>query len=165
MKKGGVFGGDFGALGAWEKIGEKPDSSIVKQEDGTCVAAVGEMLAKYHGLQLTQEEIIEKIGAWANAEKLVAYLNSRETRKGVKWKGGYSGISDKRFIIGITEDITVWGVMLRDAEAVGHAVLIYGKDAAGLIKIKDPYDQTKYKMTVDELYRVLSEIVVVVKEQ
>lgn len=166
MKKGDVFAGEenFGALGIWKKIDEKPDLSIIKQKDGTCVAAVGEMLAKYHGLNVSQDEIIENIGAWSNAESLTNYLNSIEKRKDVKWKGGGFGLQDKQFIGGITKDIKIWAVLLRDAESLGHAVLIYGMDKNGLIKIKDPFDQTRYKMTTDELHRVLSEFVVVVKK-
>lgn len=142
------LGDEFGALGNWEKIDEQTDLSIVKQKDGTCVAAVGEMLANYHGLDVSQDEIIENIGAWANAELLTDYLNSIEMRYNVSWKGGYFGLQSKRFINSITKEIRVWAVMLRESETVGHAVLICGMDKNNLIEIKDPFDQTVYKMSI-----------------
>ncbi len=49
--------------------------------------------------------------------------------------------------------------MLRDGNTRGHAVLICGEDENTLIKVKDPFDQTSYKMRIEELDRVLSEIV------
>ena len=149
-----TFGGiEFGALGSWRRIDEEPDLSVVKQKEGTCVAAVGEMLGKHYGLDVSQDEIIENIGTWSNAEFLTRYLNSIEGRKEVKWKGGFYGEDDPHFIRTITDEVKVWAVMLRDAKAVGHAVLVYGTDNKGLIKIKDPFDQTSYKMTVDDLLR------------
>ncbi len=79
----------FGALGNWEKIDEKFDETIVKQtNDASCVAAVGEMLANYYGLNLAQTEILENIGVLANSELLAKFLNSKETQAGVKWIGG-----------------------------------------------------------------------------
>ena len=60
----------FGALGGWKKRDVQDDKSITLQKDGTCVAAVGEMMANYHGLKLTQDEIIDAINAWSNADRL-----------------------------------------------------------------------------------------------
>lgn len=153
----------FGALGSWEKKEVEVDKSITLQKDGTCVAAVGEMMANYHGLDLTQDEIIDAINAWSNADWLAKFLNSKETRIGVKWIGGGFLPENLPYIKGISESTKVWAVMLRDGETAGHAVLIYGIDENDLILIKDPFDQTRYKMTIKELHRVLSEFVVVVK--
>jgi filamentous hemagglutinin len=161
-----AFGSNkFGALGSWERIEEKEDLSIVKQKDGTCVAAAGEMLAQFHGLKVSQDEIIKNIGPWSNSTALARYLNSIERRNNVKWKSGFFSPDDFPYITGITKSDKVWVVMLRDMEAVGHAVLIDGMDTTGLIIIKDPFDQTTYKMKAEELHRVLSEYVVVVKKK
>ena len=37
-------------------------------------------------------------------------------------------------------------------EKLGHAVFIDGKTRSGLIKIKDPFDQTSYKMTAEDFW-------------
>ena len=150
---------EFGALGNWKKINETFDDSIIKQSsDASCVAAVGEMLAKLYGLNVSQSEILEAIGVWANAGFLADFLNSKETGKDVEWIGRGFPV-EPRFISGIVKSTPVWAAMLRDGEVGGHAVLIYGADENGLILIKDPFDQSKYKMKKAELFRVLSEFV------
>ncbi len=71
-----------------------------------------------------------------------------------------SGFSHNiNFIKGITAENKVWGVFLRDGQTAGHAVLINGLDENDLIIIKDPFDQTTYKIEIKELYKVLSEFV------
>ena len=147
----------FGALGNWQKIDEKFDETIIKQiNDASCVSALGEMLANYYGLNLAQADILENIGVWANAEILADFLNSKETQFGVEWIGGGFPLASK-FVKGISTD--VWGAMLRQSETIGHAVLIAGIDELGLMIIKDPFDQTRYKMTDAELFDILSEFV------
>ena len=149
----------FGALGSWQKIDEQFDATIVKQtNDASCVAAVGEMLANFYGLNLTQAEILEEIGVWANAKILARFLNSKETRTDVKWIGGgwEHPVDALKWLI---QSDKVLGAMLREGSPLGHAVFIYGEDENGLIILKDPFDQTSYKMTPENLQEVLSEFV------
>ncbi len=102
----------FGALGNWNKIDEKFDETIVKQEnDASCVAAVGEMLAANYGLIISQTEILENIGVWSNAQSLAEFLNAKETEIDVEWLGG-NFPSKVGFIRNISEN-NVWAVMLR----------------------------------------------------
>lgn len=50
-----------GAGGYWKRINERFDISVVKQiNDLSCVSAVGEMLAKDFGLNVSQVEIQKK---------------------------------------------------------------------------------------------------------
>lgn len=149
----------FGAIGNWQRLDEKFDESIIKQlNDASCVSAVGEMLANFYGLDTSQKEILEIIGDWSNSKRLAEFLNSVETRNDVEWIGGFF-YDDIEFIKGITEDIKVWGAMLRDKESLGHAVFIDGLDDNDLIIIKDPFDQTNYKIETEKLYDILSEVV------
>jgi len=61
----------FGAIGDWRKIDETFDAGIVKQtNDASCIAAVGEMLAKHYGLKTNQAEILDGIGVWSNSFSL-----------------------------------------------------------------------------------------------
>ncbi len=56
-----------------------------------------------------------------------------------------------------------WGVVLINdyREKIGHAVFIDGRTRNGLIKIKDPFDQTGYKMAIgDFLNHWGSEVIV-----
>ncbi len=148
-----------GAGGNWRRYGEKFDATVVKQSnDFSCVAAVGEMLAGHYGLNLTQAEILSEIGELSNASALADYLNKADKTEG-KWIGGnFPRVIE--FIEGITSSTKVWAVILRERTALGHAILIDGLDKNGLVKIKDPFDQTSYKMTIEDLFEVLSEFVV-----
>lgn len=148
-----------GAGGNWKRLGEKFDKTVVKQiNDFSCVAAVGEMLAEHYDLPVTQEEVLSEIGELSNAIALARYLNKVDKSEG-KWLGGnFPPVIE--FIEGITTSTKVWAVVLREGSALGHAVLIDGLDEHGLVKIKDPFDQTSYKMTIENLYEVLSEFVV-----
>ena len=148
-----------GAGGTWKRLDEKFDKTVIKQtNDFSCVAAVGEMLAKHYGLPITQKEILSEIGELSNAFALARYLNKVDKTEG-KWIGGNFPPVIK-FIEGITTSTKVWVVVLRERSALGHAVLINGLDEKGLVKIKDPFDQTSYKITFEDLFEVLSEFVV-----
>ncbi len=159
------FTDKFGSLGNWKKVDELLDETIVKQiNEASCVSAVGEMLAEFYGLNILQEDILENLGEWSNSKILAKFLNSIETRNDEEWTG--SGFSHNiNFIEGITAENKVWGVFLRDGQTAGHAVLINGLDENGLIIIKDPFDQSTYKIEIKELYNVLSEFVLRRKKQ
>ncbi len=151
---------NFGALGSWKKIDEQFDPTIIQQSnDAACVSAVGEILAKHYSLNITQAEILENIGVWSNAEVLAIFLNSKETQTDVKWEGGgwnfKTPIGSLKWLV---ENNKI-GAMLRNKSAEGHAVFVDGLDANELIIIKDPFDQTRYKMTLESFADVLSEIV------
>jgi filamentous hemagglutinin len=147
-----------GAGGNWKRINERYDKSVVKQvNDLSCVSAVGEMLAKDFGLNVSQAEILKEIGSPSNADGLTKFPNEIDVEK--KWVGGFFPFEVK-FIRGITESTKSWAVILREGKWLGHAVLIYGIDENGLVKIRDPFDQTMYEMTVEDLFDVLSEFVV-----
>ena len=149
----------FGALGGWQKIDEKFDSTIIKQtNDASCVAAVGAMLADFYGLNLNQAEILENIGIWSNSELSAEFLNSKEIEFGVEWIGG-GWDHPIEVLEWIIQNYKVLGALLREGSPVGHAVLICGEDESGLIILKDPFDQTSYNMTVENLQKVLSEFV------
>ena len=150
---------EFGSLGDWNKIDEKTDVSIVKQMDETCVSAVGEMLAEYYGLKITQAEILDEIGILSNSTALAKFFNSKETENSVKWEGGgwqfETPIGALKWLV---ENYKI-GAMLRNKSAKGHAVFIDGFDENGLVIVKDPFDQTVYKMKIENFSDVLSEFV------
>ena len=150
----------FGSVGNWRKFEEKSDLTIVKQSnDASCVSAVGEMLAEHYGLKINQNEILESIGIWSNSKFLAEFLNSKETRNDVEWKGG--GWRDETLLGALKWLLGNYkiGAMLRQNSPIGHAVLIDGLDEKEMVIIKDPDDQTSYKMKIEDFAEVFSEFV------
>ena len=146
---------DVGAGGDWKRIGEKKDSRIVKQfNENACVAAVGEMLLRKRGRIISQSEIGKSIGTPANFEELANFLNSLPKTSKV-WIGGFF---DVRFFERIV-DTGTWGAVLREPTFRGHAVLVEGLTKQGFVKIKDPFDQTSYRMSESEFLKYLSEFI------
>lgn len=147
----------FGALGSWEKIEETFDATIVKQvNDGSCVSAVGEMLAKNYGLQINQQEILENIGEWSNAESLARFLNSKETQNDIIWEGGGWNFETPIGALKWLLNNHKIGGFLFDESTKGHAVLVDGLDNGDLVVIKDPDDQTVYKMQIESFLEVFA---------
>ena len=138
----------IGAGGNWKRIDEKIDASIVKQTSGlSCVSAVGEMLLKRRGISLLQAQIIDIIGEPAYFKNLAKILNLVDVlESGKKWQGIVVAPENLNFLLK-NENLAV---ILREPFEMGHAVLIDGKTKGGLIKIKDPFDQTAYQMTAED---------------
>lgn len=138
----------IGAGGNWKRIDEKFDTSIVKQTGGLlCVSAVGEMLLARRGISLSQQKIIGIIGEPATTQDLVNVLNEFDVlAENRQWYGIVVNENDlERLLKGQS-----FAVILHEPFMMGHAVLIDGKTHDGLIKVKDPFDQTAYKMTVED---------------
>ena len=134
-----------GAGGNWKRIDEKFDASIIKQTSGlSCVSAVGEMLIANRGISLSQERILDIIGEPAYLRNLAEVLNAVDVSEGgKKWQGIVTETENLNFLLKIEN----FAAILREPFEMGHAVLIEGKTKGGLIKIKDPFDQTAYKMS------------------
>lgn len=145
----------IGAGGNWERIGEKFDSSVIKRADSlACVSAVGEMLLRSRDFGISQTEIAKFIGKPANSEKLAEYFNSLEISEN-DWIGGFFDVKYLEKIIATG----TWGAVLREGSPLGHMVLVEGIDRNGLIKIKDPFDQTSYRMPKRTFLQYLSEFI------
>jgi ABC-type bacteriocin/lantibiotic exporter with double-glycine peptidase domain len=133
-----------GAGGNWKRIEENFDETIVKQEDLSCVSAVGEMLLRERGISMTQKEIIGIIGKKASIKDLKDVLN-RVDKKG-NWKGGYT----TNEILPFTKKSFL--VVLQEPLSLGHAVLVQGLDKENHFVIIDSADQTVYKMTQKDFF-------------
>lgn len=134
-----------GAGGNWRRIDEKFDASIVKQTSGlSCVSAVGEMLLFNRGLVVTQARIRDIIGEPAEFGSLARALNEfdKATDDGRSWRGL---TTDDQSLDTLFRQKN-WAVILCEPLTMGHAVLVDGRTPNGLVKIKDPLDQTSYKM-------------------
>lgn len=140
-----------GAGGNWRRFDEKFDASIVKQTTGTsCLSALGEMLLNGRGISVSQEEIRDIIGEPTYIGNLARALNLfDDSEDGFIWRGFPT---TNRSLENLFRHHKNWGVILINdyRERIGHAVFIDGRTRNGLIKIKDPFDQTGYKMAMGD---------------
>lgn len=142
---------ESGAGGNWRRFDEKFDASIVKQTTGiSCLSALGEMLLKGRRLSISQEVIRDIIGEPSDVDKLSRALNQFDkSDDAFVWRGIATSNESLENLLRHHKN---WGVILREGypTRIGHAVFINGKTRHNLIKIKDPFDQTSYKMTMED---------------
>jgi len=136
-----------GAGGNWKRIDEKFDASIIKQTSGlSCVSAVGEMPLASRGISLSQTRILDIIGEPAHIGILAEVLNKLDVSDDNR---EWYGITVKTANLKTLLKEKNWAVVLREPQTMGHAVLVDGMENQ-LIKIKDSFDQTAYKMTIED---------------
>jgi filamentous hemagglutinin len=141
---------EVGAGGFWKVINERKDASVVKQlTPFSCVAAVGEMLLRERGIEMTQTEIIDIIGEASTTKELANLLNEKDTTFDEKWHGVIVAV---KYLEKIARKSS-FGAVLREGSALGHLVLAESL-SENLLTIKDPWDATKYEMTVVEFLNV-----------
>lgn len=135
----------IGAGGNWRRFDEKFDASIVKQTTGvSCVSAVGEMLLQSRGISVSQDRIRDIIGEPADFGSLANCLNRFDISDDKKiWRG----IVTDEESLKVIQPKENWAIVLHEPFVMGHAVFVEGITQNGLFKIKDPLDQTSYKMT------------------
>lgn len=140
-----------GAGGNWLRSDEKFDASIVKQTTGiSCLSALGEMLLRERGVSGSQENIRDIIGESADVGGLARALNRFDSAEdGFVWRGFATTDESLENLLRRHKN---WGVILINnyRDKIGHAVLIDGRTRRRLLKIKDPFDQTSYKMTMTD---------------
>lgn len=142
---------ESGAGGNWRRFDEKFDSSVVKQTTGfSCLSALGEMLLRSRGVSVSQKNIRDIIGEPAYIGGLARVLNHFDVSEDeLIWRGFPTTNESLETLLSQHKN---WGVVLINdyRDKIGHAVLIAGRTKNGLIKIKDPFDQTSYRMTIDD---------------
>jgi len=143
-----------GAGGNWRRFDEKFDASIIRQTTGiSCLSALGEMLISGRGISVSQAIIRDIIGEPADIGGLARCLNRfDDSEDGLVWRG--FATTDKS-LENLLRRHKNWGVILINdyRDKIGHAVLIDGRTRRRLIKIKDPFDQTSYKMTMADFLK------------
>jgi ABC-type bacteriocin/lantibiotic exporter with double-glycine peptidase domain len=139
-----------GAGGNWKRHDEKFDESVVKQSTGvSCMSAAGEMLLRQRGIFVSQEVIRGIIGEPAYVGALARCLNLYDTvDDGCAWIGI---TTDEESLVKLLESGHLAIILLDQPFTIGHAVVVAGRSNAGMVNILDPYDQTSYKMTIDEI--------------
>jgi len=83
-------------------------------------------------------------------------LNFKEIRDDVKWEGGGWSIETPPGALKWLLRNYKIGAMLFDKSTAGHAVFVDSLDETNLVIIKDPFDQTTYKMTLENFVDVFA---------
>jgi len=136
-----------GAGGLWQVINERFDETVVKQKTSlSCVSAVGEMLLKSRGIQISQDLICDRIGEPTTVKSLANFLN--EIEKTSDWYGGFVTAN-----VETLADTGNFGAVLHEGTPLGHLVLVEGLTERNLIEIKDSFDQTSYRMSREEFLK------------
>lgn len=122
--------------------------------DLSCVSACGEMLLKDRGVHtIAQADLLAQLGAPAISVQLADALN-RLSHNG-HWRGDYLNVpsmgGDKA--ITILSSFGSWVAALREREVgakIDHAVVIDGVGDDGTVGVRDPFDATSYRMTMED---------------
>lgn len=135
-----------GAGGNWPVIDETPEFTVVKQQGYfSCGSACGEMLLKSRGINNINQATIEQLSNAPTWPELLANaLNQLQSEEGGKWVGNF--VSTSSF-----EGLNLTGswvaVLWESGVRIGHMVIVDGTDHDNVL-IRDPWDGTKYKMTM-----------------
>lgn len=140
----------IGAGGNWKRHDEEFDESIVKQTTGiSCMSAAGEMLLRQRGIYVSQDEIRSIIGEPSYVKALADCLNAFDKTDDHKTWIGISTDEESLEKLLATSDLAI--VLLEQPLTMGHAVVVAGLTQTGMVKILDSFDQTSYKMSIDEI--------------
>lgn len=127
---------------SWECIGEVFSPEVRRQTDHySCVDAV---TAKLSNGQFSESQLIEKFGAPAPMKE-TAHLIGRK----------FGSIYEHEYDSKILEYCSngPWGAKFFDGD--WHAVIVaFKNEATGRLRIHDPFEGTKYEMTLQEFKRV-----------
>lgn len=142
-----------GAGGSWRTIGETLDPSVVRQQDSlSCGAACGVMALRDRGVTADQGAVAAAAGGvpvfvWGLAHALKTL---DITGTGV-WHGGtmqIAGASRQAIVTTLNRTGSWIAFMQERRQPIGHTVMVDGLDAAGHVRIRDPWDGTRYTMTM-----------------
>ena len=137
-----------GAGGNWPVIEEVPDPRAIQQQTAlSCGSACGEMLLKSRGFDNINQTQIERFATSPTWPELLAdALNQLQLAGRGKWVGNFVSFSS---FDGLNATGS-WVAVLRDLGArIGHMVIVDGIENDTVL-IRDPWEATKYRMTVSD---------------
>jgi len=145
-----------GAGGYWPVIAERSDPAVVRQtSDLSCVSACGEMLLKDRGIHtISQADLVAQLGAPTIFVWLADALN-RLSHSG-HWRGDYLNVPQMGGgkAIAILSSHGSWAAAMREVGAkIDHAVVIDGVGDDGTVGVRDPFEATSYKMTIENFLK------------
>ncbi len=149
-----------GAGGRWQVYNERLDLFVVKQQsDVSCGAACGEMLFRDRGLEITQQIIEQASYAPIEVIDLARTLNALDSATSRQWEGGgihIPGASDESLVRTLNNTGSWAAVMWERGTHIGHLVIIDGFDNYRRLKVRDPWQGTRYTMDIKDFLEVWS---------
>lgn len=154
-----------GAGGSWRTIGETPDPDVVRQQDSlSCGAACGEMVLRDRGIRVDQSIVAAEAGGVPMFDKALARaLQALDTSGAWVWQGGRIDIpgASRQELVGALNQTGSWIAFMKELRnRIGHTVVVDGLDAMERIRIRDPWDGTRYTMTMREFLRYWTDVAV-----
>lgn len=154
-----------GAGGSWRTIGETPDPDVVRQQDNlSCGAACGEMVLRDRGVRGDQSAVAVEAGGVPVFDKALARaLQTLDPNPARLWQGGpiaILGASRQAVVVALNQTGSWIAFMKELANPIGHTVVVDGLDAAGRVRVRDPWDGTRYTMTMSEFLRYWTDVAV-----
>ncbi|MHC5675644.1 papain-like cysteine protease family protein [Nostoc sp.] len=140
-----------GAGGNWQVIDEVDDPTVIKQQDSlSCGPACAEILLKALGVNdISQERIASVSGTPVNVYILAQSIQELDNDTSRKWIEGsldIPGANDEE-LLEVLMSTGFWIAELREQRSrLGHLVVVNGFDTDGRLCIRDPWNQTQYKM-------------------
>lgn len=113
------------------------------------MSAAGEMLLRQRGIFVSQDEIRSIIGEPSYVKALADCLNSYDIAEDNRIWMGISTDEESLEKLLAGSDLAI--VLLEEPLSMGHAVVIAGRTEAGMVKILASFDQTSYKMSIEEI--------------
>lgn len=154
----------IGAGGRWAVFDETLDPNVVKQQSKvSCAPACGEMLFRDRGIQISQDIIERASFAPISADYFARTLNALDPNKTRRWEGGFislPGASDKQILDRLNKSGSWAAMMWERGASIGHLVIIDGFDNYGRLAVRDPWDETSYKMQLKDFLEVWSGVAV-----
>jgi filamentous hemagglutinin len=154
-----------GAGGSWPVIGETPDPDVVRQQDSlSCGVACGEMVLRDRGVRVDQSTVAVEAGGVPVFDKALARALQNLDTTGVRvWQGGplaIPGASRQALISALNQTGTWIAFMKERTNRIGHTVVVDGLDAVGHIRIRDPWEGTRYTMTIRDFLHYWTDVAV-----
>ncbi|MGK7877137.1 MAG: papain-like cysteine protease family protein [Xenococcaceae cyanobacterium] len=134
---------------------EVDDPTVIQQKDRlSCGPACAEMLLRGCGVNdISQELIASETGTPVSVPDLARTLNQFDPSQERQWIGGCLEIPGATFaeVVEVLISTGTWMAELREPGArLGHLVLVDGYAPKERIRIRDPWDGTRYKMELEE---------------
>lgn len=150
----GDEGGDgvAGGGGPWPVIDERLDPAVVRQvNDASCVSACGEMLLRDRGVDIvTQADLLAELGSPTITADLAGALNGLlETGA---WRGAaldVPAMGGRRTITALSTTGSWVAELYSFGARLAHAVVVDGM-TGDMLRIRDPFEGTSYRMGVDD---------------
>ena len=137
--------------GNWPKsnVRHVGDDIVIRQADNaSCGQACGAMVLRDRGVDVRPTDIGSGLSSFGVDVPNNLASQITKAAPNTKWATGHASDLEGAFKVLNRENGGSWIAELRErGSKVGHAVVVDGLDAAGNVKIRDPWDQTTYTMT------------------